>query len=148
MKSRGRVLHFKFETANIKTLEGRDAVKDMLGACLNQAKPRNWALEESETVSETDGVTEAWFTFETEVGRGYGLMAMELNYWGSTLAKHASYDAANKEWAVTVERDGREIILRPKQLVFATGMAAKPNTPKFKGMESFKGEPRCNRADS
>jgi putative flavoprotein involved in K+ transport len=65
---------------------------------------------------------------------------MELNYWTSTTAKHASYDEAKKEWSVVVERGGREITLRPKQLVFATGMSAVPNTPKFKGMETFLGE--------
>ena len=270
-------------TWNIKTLESRDAVEDMLDACLAQTKPRHFALAENETVSETDGVTEAWFTFETEVGRGYGLMrlkqagiwtllttlvelkgheepqgftrplgaahgvhrhgktwkerreeetttlghsvqpyvviigggqgaiglgarlrqldvptiiveknarpgdswrkrykslclhdpvwydhlpyidfpknwpvfspkdkigdwlemytkVMELNYWSSTTAKHAAFDAAKHEWAVTVEREGREIVLRPRQLVFATGMSAKPNRPKFKGMETFRGE--------
>ena len=270
-------------TWNIRTLEGRDEITAMLRACQAKVGPHNWALAENETVTETDGVTEAWFTFETEVGRGYGLMrfkqegiwtllttlvelkgheehqgftrprgaahgvhpgaktwkerrdeetaalgktvqpyvviigggqgaiglgarlrqldvptiiveknakpgdswrkrykslclhdpvwydhlpyidfpknwpvfspkdkiadwlemyarVMELNYWGSTTAKHAKYDPAKKEWTVTVERDGREIILRPKQLVFATGMSAKPNMPGFKGMESFKGE--------
>ena len=65
---------------------------------------------------------------------------MELNYWTKTTAKRASYDAAKKEWTVVVDRDGKEITLRPKQLVFATGMSAKPNMPQFKGMETFKGE--------
>ena len=270
-------------TWNIKTVEGRDEIKDMLSACLAKTKPRNWALAEKEIVTEAGGVTEAWFTFETEVGRGYGLMrlnnegiwtllttlvelkgheehqgftrpmgalhgvhrhskswkerreeevatlghsvqpyvlivgggqgaiglgarlrqldvptviveknarpgdswrnrykslclhdpvwydhlpyidfpknwpvfspkdkigdwlemyakVMELNYWGSTLAKSASFDAAKKEWAVTVEQNGKELTLRPKQLVFATGMSAKPNIPNFKGMETFKGD--------
>ena len=64
---------------------------------------------------------------------------MELNYWGSTTCKSARYDEATKEWEVVVERDGKEIVLRPKQLVLATGMSAKPNLPKFKGMERFRG---------
>ena len=270
-------------TWNIKTVEGRDEIKVMLRACLPHTKPRNWALAENETATETDGLLEAWFTFETEVGRGYGLArikqegiwtflttlvelkgheephgftrpmgamhgahrhartwkerredeaatlgrsvqpyvlvigggqgaiglgarlrqldvptviveknpragdswrnrykslclhdpvwydhlpyidfpknwpvfspkdkiadwlemyakVMELNYWGSTTAKHASFDAAKKEWTVVVEQGGQELTLRPKQLVFATGMSAKPNTPKFKGMERFKGD--------
>jgi putative flavoprotein involved in K+ transport len=268
-------------TWNLKTAEGRDAIKAMLAAGLPHAKPHNFRLAENETVSETGGVTEAWFTFETETGRGYGHLrlkpegawtmlttlaelkgheerqgltrplgaahganvhgkswkerrdeetaalgdsvqpyvvivgggqgaiglgarlrqldvptiiveknarpgdswrnrykslclhdpvwydhlpyidfpknwpvfspkdkigdwlemytkVMELNYWGSTLAKRASYD--NGEWAVTVERDGRDITLRPKHLVFATGMSAKPNAPKIKGHETFKGD--------
>ena len=65
---------------------------------------------------------------------------MELNYWTNTTAKHASWDDAKKEWTVVVERDGKETTLRPKQLVFATGMSAKPNMPQFKGMATFKGE--------
>ncbi len=64
---------------------------------------------------------------------------MELNYWASTECKHASYDAAKQEWAVTVQHKGEGIVLRPKQLVFATGMSAVPNLPKFEGMDSFKG---------
>ena len=65
---------------------------------------------------------------------------MELNYWTGTTAKHAEWDDANKEWTVVVDRDGKEITLKPKQLVFATGMSAKPNMPQFKGMDTFKGE--------
>ncbi len=270
-------------TWNLKTLEGREEIKAMLAACLPAIKPRKWALAENEDVVDSDGATTAWFTFETEVGRGYGQMrlkadgvwtflttlaelkgheerqgftrplgamhgvhpnakswkerrdeetatlghsvqpyalvigggqgaialgarlrqldvptiiveknakpgdswrnrykslclhdpvwydhlpyidfpanwpvfspkdkigdwlemyakVMELNYWGSTVAKHASFDADKHEWTVTVEQAGREITLRPKQLVFATGMSAKPNIPAFKGMDTFRGE--------
>ena len=270
-------------TWNIKTMEGRDQVRDMLAHCLARVKPRNWKIAEAETATEAGGVTESWISFETEVARGYGLIrlqngqiwtllttmvelkgheekagftrplgarhgvnpgaktwkelrdeeveklgfetqpnvliigggqggialgarlrqlgvptiiveknaragdswrnrykslclhdpvwydhlpyidfpknwpvfspkdkigdwlemytkVMELNYWTNTAAKHADWDEAKKEWIVVVERDGKEITLRPKQLVFATGMSAKPNMPKFKGMDSFKGE--------
>jgi putative flavoprotein involved in K+ transport len=65
---------------------------------------------------------------------------MELNYWGSTNCKSARYDEAKGEWIVEVERDGRNVTLRPRQLVLATGMSGKPNLPKFKGMDVFKGE--------
>ncbi len=65
---------------------------------------------------------------------------MELNYWTKSTVKSATYDEKKKEWAVTVDRDGEEVVLRPKQLVFATGMSAKANVPKFKGMDRFKGE--------
>jgi putative flavoprotein involved in K+ transport len=41
---------------------------------------------------------------------------------------------------VVVERDCKEIVLKPKQLVLATGMSAKPNMPKFDGMDIFKGD--------
>jgi putative flavoprotein involved in K+ transport len=65
---------------------------------------------------------------------------MELNIWGSTTCKSATYDEAAGEWTVVVERDGEEITLRPKQLVLATGMSGKPNTPHFEGMDVFRGE--------
>ena len=65
---------------------------------------------------------------------------MELNYWGSTTCTSAQYDEAAGEWIVEVERGGEKLTLRPKQLVLATGMSGKPNMPKFKGMDVFKGE--------
>ncbi|QIE25928.1 Ferredoxin--NADP reductase (plasmid) [Caballeronia sp. SBC1] len=65
---------------------------------------------------------------------------MELNYWGSTTCTSAQYDEAAGEWTVEVERGGEKLTLRPKQLVLATGMSGKPNMPKFKGMDVFKGE--------
>ncbi len=65
---------------------------------------------------------------------------MELNYWSSTVAKSARYDDAAKEWVVTVEREGREVVLRPKQLVLATGMAGKASVPVIAGQDVFKGE--------
>jgi putative flavoprotein involved in K+ transport len=65
---------------------------------------------------------------------------MELNYWGSTTCTSARYDEAAGEWIVEVERGGEKLTLRPKQLVLATGMSGKPNMPKFKGMDVFKGE--------
>jgi putative flavoprotein involved in K+ transport len=65
---------------------------------------------------------------------------MELNYWSSTSAKSAKYDEATQEWTVVVERDGKEVVLKPKQLVLATGMSGKASMPKFPGMEKFKGD--------
>ncbi|MEO1224778.1 MAG: NAD(P)/FAD-dependent oxidoreductase [Pseudomonadota bacterium] len=55
-------------TWNIKTVEGRDAVKAMLDANLQRVRPRNWRLTEEATTAGT--TTEAWAAFETEVGRG------------------------------------------------------------------------------
>ena len=55
---------------------------------------------------------------------------MELNYWSSTEARSASYDDKKKEWTVVVRRDGKDITLRPKQLVLATGMSAVQSVPR------------------
>jgi putative flavoprotein involved in K+ transport len=65
---------------------------------------------------------------------------MELNYWNSTVCKSASYDGTAQDWAVVVERGGKEIVLKPKQLVLATGMSGKANIPNFKGMDIFEGD--------
>ncbi len=65
---------------------------------------------------------------------------MELNYWSNTEAKSAQYNEATKEWTVTVEREGQPVVLRPRQLVLATGMSGKPNLPNFPGMDTFRGD--------
>src|SRR5690242_13950538 len=270
-------------TWNIKTMEGRDQVREMLNACLARTKPRKWKIAEGESASEANGVTECWISFETETARGYGLMrlqngqiwtllttmaelkgheekagysrplgarhgvnpgaktwkelrdeeteqlglktqpyaliigggqggialgarlrqlgvptiiiekngrpgdswrkrykslclhdpvwydhlpyidfpknwpifapkdkigdwlemyakVMELNYWGSTECKSATYDEETGEWAVVVERDGSRITLRPQQRGLATGMSGKANIPHFEGMDVFKGD--------
>jgi len=270
-------------TWNIKTMEGKAEVADMLRHQLAATKPTEWQVAEGETATEEGGVITAWISFETNVARGYGLIRlrngkiwtllttmvelkgheepvgydrplgakhgvgkhrttwleereaearelgytkqpyvvilgggqggialgarlrqlgvptiiieknaragdswrkrykslclhdpvwydhlpylpfppnwpvfspkdkigdwlemytkiMELNYWSSTTAKSAKYDEAKKEWTVTVERDGKEVVLKPKQLVLATGMSGKANMPKFPGMEKFKGD--------
>lgn len=270
-------------TWNLRTMEGKDAIRDMLNAQLAMVKPSNWVLAEGEDATEEDGFVTGWFNFETAVAHGFGLLrlkdgliwtlltsmtelkghqeplgferphgakhgagkfrkswkeereeetsklgyqtqpyalivgggqggiglgarlrqlgipaiiveknerpgdswrkrykslclhdpvwydhmpylpfppnwpvfspkdkigdwlemytkVMELNYWGSTACKSAQWDEAAKEWVVTVDRNGEEVVLRPKQLILATGMSSKPNMPVFKGMERFKGD--------
>ena len=65
---------------------------------------------------------------------------MELTYWGSTTARKAVWDAAAGEWVVTLDRAGEEVVLRPRQLVLATGMSGKPNVPALPGQDVFRGE--------
>ena len=270
-------------TWNIKTMEGPGQVREMLAHCLASTKPHAWRVDEKEGASEGGGVLEAWFTFETAVARGYGLVrlrdgliwtllttmvelkgheekagftrplgakhgvnvgaktwketreeelatlgvskqpfvvivgggqggialgarlrqlgvptiilekneragdswrkrykslclhdpvwydhlpyidfpknwpifspkdkiadwlemyarVMELDYWTKSTAKSAVYDAAEKEWTIVVDRDGKDVTLKPKQLVFATGISAKALMPKFKGAETFRGD--------
>ena len=64
-------------TWNIKTMEGRGEVRDMLAHCLKRAKPRDWRVAEGETATEADGVLESWISFETEIARGYGLVRLK-----------------------------------------------------------------------
>ena len=65
---------------------------------------------------------------------------MELNYWGDTECKAARWDDAQQEWQVTVQHKGESVTLKPKHLVFATGMSAVPNLPDYPGMSAFKGK--------
>ena len=64
-------------TWNIKTMEGRDQVRDMLAHCLAHVKPHNWKIAEGETPTDAGGVIESWISFETEVARGYGLIRLQ-----------------------------------------------------------------------
>lgn len=270
-------------TWNIKTMEGKAAIIDMLKEQLSSVKPSNWQIADDEPVTQEDGVTTAWIAFETSVARGYGLVRlkegkiwtlltsmvelkgheetlgydrphgakhgagknrstwkedlekeraelgyvtqpytviigggqggialgarlrqlgvptiiiekndkpgdswrkrykslclhdpvwydhlpylpfppnwpifspkdkigdwlemytkiMELNYWSKTTCQSASYDETSKEWTILVERDGKDVVLKPKQLVLATGMSGRPTTPQFPGMDTFKGD--------
>ena len=88
--------------------------------------PENWPV-----FSPKDKIGD-WLEMYTRV--------MELNYWSSTEAKSAKYDAEAGEWAVVVEREGADVTLRPKQLVLATGMSGKANVPEIPGMDVFKGD--------
>ncbi len=88
--------------------------------------PENWPV-----FSPKDKIGD-WLEMYTRV--------MELNYWSSTTAKSARYDAEAGDWVVVVERDGADHTLRPKQLVMATGMSGKPNLPDIPAMDAFKGD--------
>ncbi len=65
---------------------------------------------------------------------------MELNYWNSTTCKKAQYNEARGEWEITVEREGREVTLKPKELVVALGVSGYPNVPKIEGSDTFLGD--------
>ncbi|WP_349826795.1 flavin-containing monooxygenase [Brevibacterium litoralis] len=59
---------------NLTTVEDPAGVTDLLENTLERTKPRNFTLREpSETA---DGVTTAWYDFETEVGRGWGIVRL------------------------------------------------------------------------
>ena len=62
-------------TWNIKTAEGRDEIRRMLEATLAGTRPTNFNINGEPR--ESNGVTEAWFTFETAVGRGVGHLRLK-----------------------------------------------------------------------
>jgi putative flavoprotein involved in K+ transport len=93
--------------------------------------PENWPV-----FSPKDKIAD-WLEAYTKV--------MELNYWSASEATHAQYDEDAGEWTVDVVRhrgDGTEeqVVLKPKQLVMATGMSGMPNVPEIPGAETFMGE--------
>jgi putative flavoprotein involved in K+ transport len=62
-------------TWNIKTVEGRDQITDMLSTVLADIAPRHFIIEGE--ASEADGVIEGWFTFETAAARGRGHVRLQ-----------------------------------------------------------------------
>lgn len=64
---------------------------------------------------------------------------MELNFWGNTECVSARFDEGASRWTVTLRRDGREIVLEPTQLVFATGSYGPPNEIEVEGSSRFMG---------
>ncbi len=65
---------------------------------------------------------------------------MELNYWHSTTATKAHFDEKDQNWVITVEREGKTVLLKPRQLVFALGVSGYPNVPEIPGANTFKGD--------
>ena len=57
---------------NLTTVENPDGVADLLHATLDRVDPSGFRL--TEPAATADGVTTAWFEFETAVGRGRGLV--------------------------------------------------------------------------
>jgi putative flavoprotein involved in K+ transport len=67
--------------------------------------------------------------------------SMELNFWTGTELAAGEYDDTRKEWSVTVRRsDGSERVMRPRHLVFATGVSSIPYAPDLPGLNSFAGK--------
>src|SRR5579863_6005297 len=62
-------------TWNIKTLEGQHEIQAMLAATLAHVQPGGWQIVGEAT--EENGVTAAWFTFETAVARGKGYLRLK-----------------------------------------------------------------------
>ncbi|TGS19279.1 NAD(P)/FAD-dependent oxidoreductase [Mesorhizobium sp. M2E.F.Ca.ET.209.01.1.1] len=62
-------------TWNIKTMEGQAAIREMLKATLSLAQPSHWRL--TGEASTDEGTIEAWFSFETAVARGEGILRLK-----------------------------------------------------------------------
>ena len=66
--------------------------------------------------------------------------SMELNFWTDHELVAGTFDHKNAVWRVTLRRhDGTERVMRPRHLVFATGVSSIPYTPNLPGLETFSG---------
>lgn len=61
-------------TWTIRTLEGCDAIADMLAACASRTGARAWQVTEAS--NGPNGLIEAWFHFETAAGGGRGIVRL------------------------------------------------------------------------
>lgn len=57
-------------TWNIKTVEGKEQIRDMLDACASNTAAFNWRIRGE--ANEADGVVDGWIDFETATARGEG----------------------------------------------------------------------------
>jgi cation diffusion facilitator CzcD-associated flavoprotein CzcO len=64
--------------------------------------------------------------------------AMELHAWTSSRVQHVE-QLQDGSWAITVDRNGAERVLKPKQLVMATSLFGEPSSPSFPGRDTFAG---------
>ncbi len=65
---------------------------------------------------------------------------MELNIWCGTEPIGGTWDAAAGCWEITLKReDGGEKIVRPRHVVFATGVSGIPIRPDLTGLSEFQG---------
>jgi cation diffusion facilitator CzcD-associated flavoprotein CzcO len=66
---------------------------------------------------------------------------MELNIWTGTEFTGGSYDEKSGQWSLEVRRaDGTVRILKPRHVVFATGVSAIPIKLDLPGVDTFAGE--------
>ena len=66
---------------------------------------------------------------------------MEINVWLETEFLRGSYDEKAGRYTLNVKRgDGTERILRPRHIIFATGVSAVPIMPDLPGIETFAGD--------
>ena len=67
--------------------------------------------------------------------------AMELNVWTSTEMVTGAYDEAAGHWTVTLRNvaDGSERVVKPRHVIYATGVSAIPVMPNLPGQKDFAG---------
>jgi putative flavoprotein involved in K+ transport len=97
---------------NITTVENRDGVTRLLEGTLELAAPYGFVASEPPT--EADGVVTAWFTFETAVGRGRGLLRLRADDTANN-GEDATNDKAWTFLTTLYELKGHEEPLRERR---------------------------------
>ncbi|MDN5782557.1 MAG: hypothetical protein L0H23_11160, partial [Luteimonas sp.] len=64
-------------TWNLKTVEGKDEIRDMLEQCLDRVQPSDWSVYDTDFANHADGVTEGFITFDTPIAGGYGYIRLK-----------------------------------------------------------------------
>lgn len=66
-------------------------------------------------------------------------LIFELDVWTSASCETARRDPETGLWTARIRRDGAEVTVAPKQLVFCTGAYGPPHEPDFPGQDTFAG---------
>ncbi|RJS93014.1 NAD(P)/FAD-dependent oxidoreductase [Salinisphaera sp. Q1T1-3] len=64
-------------TWNLKTVEGKARIRDMLDARLDDVQPGDWTVDDNEPATHADGITEGFIEFDTSLARGYGYIRLK-----------------------------------------------------------------------
>ncbi|RAL16074.1 flavin-containing monooxygenase [Aspergillus homomorphus CBS 101889] len=77
---------------------------------------------------------------------------LELNVWTRTSVQSTSWNEAENVWTIDLQRrkeDGsiETRTLKPRHVIQATGHSGKKEMPRFKGLESFKGDRLCHSSE-
>lgn len=64
---------------------------------------------------------------------------LDLNVWTNTSLTAADYNEATATWTATINRGGKDVILKATHLVMALGLSGFPNVPTFTGQDAFEG---------
>ncbi len=65
--------------------------------------------------------------------------AMELNVWTSSTMTEAHYDPEEGRWTITVDTPVGLRVVRPRDVVLATGAAGEPRVPELPARDAFAG---------
>ncbi len=119
-------------TWNIKTMEGREAIREMLDAQLKSIQPCAWAIEGEE--GGADGIAEAFFTFETVQAYGKGHIRLKEGRCWTLLTTMVSLKGHEEKKGPTREngvehgaiRDRKSWLDRKTEQAQTLGFSAQP----------------------